>query len=143
METDIPALVQRLTEFLSVGGLFNPGETAMVNPDATRRLILDCRDALEAQAAEIADMHTVNDETNAALLAEVDERDRLRAERDANLAAWERVLGQRSEGEAHDYVNGLRAALEKIANTAIPGGGLAVDAWMASIARKALRGKKP
>jgi hypothetical protein len=35
----------------------------------------------------------------------------LRADRDANIAAWERVLGKRSEGEAQTYIRELEAAL--------------------------------
>jgi hypothetical protein len=31
----------------------------------------------------------------------------LRADRDANIAAWERVLGKRSEGEAQSYIREL------------------------------------
>lgn len=40
--------------------------------------------------------------------------------------------------EAADWMDDFKSALEKIANTPIPGGGLAVDAWMASEARAAL-----
>ena len=36
----------------------------------------------------------------------------LRADRDANIAAWERVLGKRSEGEAQTYIRELEAALQ-------------------------------
>lgn len=39
-------LVKRWQEFLSVGGLFNPGMTATVNEDVLRKLILDTLDQL-------------------------------------------------------------------------------------------------
>ena len=45
-ETPSKLLEQRWNEFLSLGGLFNPGLTASVNEDALRQLALDTRDFL-------------------------------------------------------------------------------------------------
>lgn len=41
-------LIQRITDYLSGGGLFNP---ELANHEAVRDLLIDCRDALEQQAA--------------------------------------------------------------------------------------------
>lgn len=49
---DYNELIGRQTEFLSVGGLFNPGETASVNPEQTTRLVLDSRNALQELGQE-------------------------------------------------------------------------------------------
>ena len=45
-------LIQRLSDYLSGGGLFNP---ELANHEAVRDLLIDCRDALEQQAAQIAE----------------------------------------------------------------------------------------
>lgn len=43
-------LIQRITDYLSGGGLFNP---ELANHEAVRDLLIDCRDALEQQAAQV------------------------------------------------------------------------------------------
>jgi hypothetical protein len=75
-----PPVLQRLTEFLSAGGLFNPGETAMANPDTTRQLILDCRDELKERHAELLRERDEAHRAIAKAWIEWDaQRDRLRA----------------------------------------------------------------
>lgn len=58
-------LPRRISDFLSAGGLFNPGETAATNPDALRNLLFDCRSALLAAtgaAPSTEPCHTGDDE---------------------------------------------------------------------------------
>lgn len=49
---DIAGLVGRVGAYLSNGGLFNP---ELADHDAVRGLVVECRDALLAQAAELAE----------------------------------------------------------------------------------------
>lgn len=43
MKQKIEEITERITEYLSVGGLFNP---EMMNHDKVRDILIDCRDAL-------------------------------------------------------------------------------------------------
>lgn len=43
MKKRIEEITERITEYLSVGGLFNP---EMMNHDKVRDILIDCRDAL-------------------------------------------------------------------------------------------------
>jgi len=65
------------------------------------------------------------------------EIDRLRAEVEEARENRDNISRQAAE-----QLRRLRAALEKIAGMPIPGGGLAIDAYMKAIAREALRGEK-
>ena len=42
-------IIQRITDYLTMGGLFNP---EMANHDKVRDLLIDCRNALEAELAK-------------------------------------------------------------------------------------------
>lgn len=49
MPIDPKALAERITEYLSAGGLWNP---ELMSPEKVRDLLIDCRDAL-LQAADV------------------------------------------------------------------------------------------